>query len=279
MRQEGITSFDVDIDRGYLYGVTVPGVYFLVYDLNTERVYNAGAVPHNHPSRYIASDPSTGKVYHKGEATPGGIQTLTVWDPEQFRLYDVEIAVDGDFEYRHPYAITNGPAGSHTLYSAINGKVFVIDLDESKDGKVHVKPLCSVGVDGEVKEGNPYTFALGPDNRVYWGCNYGDHGDLPIAFFAWDPATKKKSYLGTCALDGEWIHGGMTQGISFDSEGNMAIHVLYCGLSEHHRTVWSVSDDFDYKDIVDQPYYLGYPGHFKDTFYSVLYVKNATSIK
>ncbi len=277
--QEGITSFSVDIDRGYIYGVTVPGVYFIVHDLKTGRVFNAGAVSSNHPSRYIDIDFETGRVYHKGEGTPDGRHFMTVWDPESFRLDDVEIVAGDDFEYRHSYAITSGPVGSNKLYGDANGMVFEMDLNVGADGKLHVRPVCTTGLDGEVKSGRPYTFAAGPDGRIYWGCNYGDHGKLPIALFAWNPETEAKTYLGTCALGGEWINGGMTQGICFDNEGNMAVHILYGGISPRQQKLWKVSDDFFYEDITKQPYYLGFPSHYKGTFYSVYYVKNATAIK
>ncbi|MBN1293388.1 MAG: hypothetical protein JXB48_16225 [Candidatus Latescibacteria bacterium] len=277
--QEGITSFSVDIDRGYIYGVTVPGVYFLVHDLKTGRIFNAGAVASNHPSRYIDIDFETGKVYHKGETTPDGKNFMTVWDPNTFRLTDIEIVPEDGFKYSHSYAITCGPVGSNKLYGSADGKIFEMDLNVGSDGKLHVRPICTQGLDGEVVPGWPYTFASGPDGRIYWADNYGDHGDLPISLFAWNPETETKTYMGTCALGGEWLHGGLNQGICFDKKGNMAIHMLYAGISPAQREHWKVSKDFFYEDIVEQPYYLGYPGHFKGTFYSVYYLKNATEIK
>ena len=277
--QEGITSFHVDIDRGYVYGVSVPGVYFLVYKLNTGRVWNAGAIAGSSPPRYMALDYDSGRVYHRGEATPGGRHFMTVWDPDEFRLRDIEIVADEGLNYRHSYAVCCGPVGSNKLYGQADGKLVEMDLNTGSDGKLHVRPLCTVALDGEVKSGRMYSIATGPDGRIYWGCNYGDHGPLPIAFFAWDPNTETKTYLGTCALGGEWIHGGMNQGICFDSEGNMAIHILYAGINQKQREYWKVSDDFYYKDIEEQQYYLGYPGHFKGTYYSVFYVKNATNIR
>ncbi|MFC1574305.1 hypothetical protein ACFL30_03900, partial [Candidatus Latescibacterota bacterium] len=278
-RQEGITSFSVDVDRGYLYGVTVPGVYFLVYDLKTQRVYNAGAISHSSPSRYIDIDFETGRVYHRGEVTPDGKQFMTVWDPETFRLTDVEIAPEDGFNYQHSYAICCSRDGSNKLYGCADGKVFEMDLNVGSDGKLHVKPVCSQNLENEVRTGGPYTFAPGPDGRIYWGNNYGDHGPLPVSIFAWDPKTETKTYLGTCALGGEWLHGGLNQGIAFDKDGNMAVHMLYAGVNPEQRKHWKVSDNFQYEDIREQPYYLGYPGHYKGTFYSVYYVKNATSIR
>lgn len=278
LSQEGITAFHVDVDRGHVYGVSVPGVHFLVYDLKKERVWDAGTVAQVSPARYMALDYSTGRVYHKGEVTPEGRQFMTVWDPDEFRLRDIEIAVDGDLDYRHSYAICCGPDGGHKLYGSADGKLFEMDLKVREDGKIHVRPLCPVALENEVKAGYMYSIEKGPDDCIYWGCNYGDHGPLPIAIFKWNPATEEKTYLGTCALGGEWIYGGMNQGICFDKDGNMAIHILYSQIRPEQQKLWKVSDDFHYEDIVPQTYYLGYPTHYKGTYYSVFYVKNATKI-
>jgi len=70
----------------------------------------------------------------------------------------------------------------------------------------------------------------------------------------------------------------MNQGICFDKNGNMAIHILYAQISPEQQKLWKVSDDFHYEDIEPQAHYLGYPAHYKGTYYSVFYVKNATKI-
>ncbi|MCA9415053.1 MAG: PQQ-like beta-propeller repeat protein [Candidatus Omnitrophica bacterium] len=276
-QQEGITSFDVDTERGYLYGCTVPGVFFLVHDLENRRVWNAGAIAHTHPSRYMPKDPGTGRVYHPGETTPEGTCYLTVWDPEEFRLRDVEIVPEEGLKYRHSYSSCCGPAGTNTYYGHCDDQLFVMDTDDSKDGKFHVRPLCYIGVDGDPKHAGVQAFDLGPDGRIYWASS-GGRG-VPIDIFAWDPKTEEKTYLGACALNGEYINWGHPQGIAFDSEGNMAMHILYAELTKEQQEKMSVSEDFEYKDIEEQPYYLGYPAHDEDTFYSVYYVKGATSIR
>jgi len=153
-------------------------------------------------------DFATGRVYHRGEATPDGRYYMTVWDPEEFRLRDIEIEPEAGFKYTHSYAVTCGPVGSHKLYGNADGKVCEMDLNVGVDGKLHVRPVCTESLDSEVTHGWPYTFATGPGGRIYWACNYGDHGPLPISLFAWDPKTETKTYLGTCALGGEWLHGG-----------------------------------------------------------------------
>lgn len=277
--QEGITAFDVDIDRGFIYGVTVPSVRFLAYDLTTGRVWDAGSIGSNAPARYMTCDKETGKVYHRGEITPEGRHFMTVWDPSEFRLRDYEVIPEKGFKYSHSYAITCGQVGANKLYGSADGMVFEMDLDTSKDGKLHVKPICTVAVDGEVKSGHMYSIELGPDNKIYWACNYGDHGPLPIALFSWDPVKKEKTYLGTCATAGQWLHGGLSQGICFDNEGNMAVHVLYAGINKEQRKHWKVSDDFYYKDIKEKPYYKSFPNHYKGAFYSVFYIKKATLLK
>ena len=137
--------------------------------------------------------------------------------------------------------------------------------------------LCYIGVDGDPKHAGVQAFDLGPDGRIYWASS-GGRG-VPIDIFAWDPKTEEKTYLGACALNGEYINWGHPQGIAFDSEGNMAMHILYAELTKEQQEKMSVSEDFEYKDIEDQPYYLGYPSHDEDTFYSVYYVKGATSIR
>ena len=275
--QEGITSFDIDTDRGYLYGATVPGVFFLAYDLRMGRVWNAGSIAYSHPTRYMPLDPGTGRVYHPGEVTPEGKNFMTVWHPDEFRLRDLEIVPEEGFTYRHSYATCCGPAGSNTLYGAAGDSLFEMDLDDSRDGKLHVRPICTIGVDGEFKHAGMYAIERGPDDRIYWASNGGNN--VPIALFAWDPATETKTYLGSCALADEWFGWNSTQGLALDRDGNLALHILYCELSNNQKKHWRVSDEFHYEDIEERPHYLGYPKHDEGTFYAVYYLRNATAIK
>jgi hypothetical protein len=275
--QEGITSFAVDTDRGYVYGVTVPGVMFLVLDQKTGRIWNAGQVGQGHPSRYMPMDPGTGRVYQRGETTPEGRNFMTVWDPEDFRLRDVEIVPEGGFEYKHSYASECGPAGTNTLYGCSGEKLFAMDLDDSKDGKFLVRPVCEVGVEGETVSGWMYAIERGPDDRLYW-CSAGGF-NVPMAIFAWDPKTETKTYLGSCALGGEFLRGGTPQGLCLDSEGNLALHMLYAHVDEEQKQHWSVAEDFFYEDIAPRPHFLGYPAHRKGTYYAVYYLKNAVGIR
>ncbi len=275
--QEGITSFDIDTNRGYLYGATVPGVFFLAYDLTTGRVWNAGSIKYNHPTRYMPLDPGTGKVYHPGEVTPDGRYFMTVWEPETFRLKDVEVVPEDGFKYQHSYATCCGPAGTNTLYGRSGDYVFEMNLDDRKDGKFHVRPVCTVGVDGDDQHSGMYAVERGPDGRIYWTSNGGRN--IPLDVFAWDPKTETKTYLGACASGGEYFAWAHCQGICFDSEGNMVFHILYAEISEAQKKLWKTPDNFFYEDIESKPYYLGYPKHDKNTFYTVFYLKNATAIR
>jgi hypothetical protein len=277
-KQDGTVGFCADTKRGFLYGMTEPSAYFEVYDLNTKRMWIAGPVFGDSSNRYMVIDKTTGRVYHKGEITPSGKYYMSVWDPADFRLRDVEIAADEGLVYSHSYAITNGPVGSHTLYGSAENKLVEMNLVPGSDGRLHVRPVCTLGVEGETHAGYLYSIETGPDGRIYWACNYGDHGLVPMAFFAWDPKTKTKTYLGTAALGGQWL-GGMTQGIAFDKQGNMAVHILYAKMTPEQFKISSRSKDFHYTDIESQPYYLGYPQHYEGTWYSVFYVKNATKIR
>ncbi len=275
--QEGVTSFAVDTERGYLYGATVPGVSFIVYDLNTHRLWDAGQMSHGHPKRYMPGDPGTGKVYHCGETTPSGKNFMSVWYPEEFRLRDLEIVPEEGFTYNHSYASTCGAPGTNTYYGLAGSQVFEMDLDESKDGKLHVKPICYVGVDGDEQHSGVQAFETGPDGRIYWGTAAGRN--VPLDIFVWDPKTREKTYLGSCATGGDYIKWSHLQGMSFDEDGNLAMHILYAQLSEEQRKSWMVPDDFYYEDIEPQAHYKGYPSYDEGTFYSVYYVRNATSLK
>ena len=141
---------------------------------------------------------------------------------------------------------------------------------------LHVRPLCTIFHDDAPAPESMYALAAGPDGRMYWSSTGGP--GKPIFMFVWNPKTETKSYLGTCSLNGEVITGH-SQGICFDKNGNMALHILYGGVSPNLQKYMKVSDDFFYQDIVDQPYYISYPSRKKNTYYSVYYVKNATSIK
>ena len=274
--QEGVTSFAVDTDRGYLYGATVPGVFFLVYDLETKRVWNAGNIARPHPTRYMPSHPGTGRVYHPGETTPEGRNFMTVWDPDEMRLRDIEIAPEEGFAYAHSYATEcGGPDDSH-LYGQSGDFLFAMDLEPDASGKLRVRPVCKIGVDGEAAMGQMYAIERGPDGRIYWSSTGGNN--VPLALFAWDPKTETKTYLGSCALGGEWIRGSYAQGLCLDPEGNLALHVLYAKITEKQQKHWKVTPDFEYSDIENRPYYRGFPAHNEGTYYSVFYVKNATDM-
>ena len=276
--QEGVTSLAVDTDRGYLYGATVPGVRFQVVDLERGRIWTAGAMAHPHPQRYMPKDPGTGRVYHPGEVTPEGRVFMTVWDPDEFRLRDVEVVTDEGIEkYSHSYATCCGPAGSHTLYGCTGDSFFEMNLDDTQDGKFHVRRLCYVGVDGDEQNSGLYAIERGPDGKIYWASIGGRN--IPIDLFSWDPKTETKTYLGSPALAGEWFKGGHVQGLCLDSQGNLALHVLYAEPTEKQRKQWRVPEDFVYEDIGHQPYVVGYPGHIKGTYYSVFYLPNATEIQ
>jgi outer membrane protein assembly factor BamB len=275
--QEGITSLAVDTERGYLYGATVPGVFFLVNDLENRRIWNAGAMAHSHPSRYMPSDPGTGRVYHFGETSPEGRHFLSVWDPQDFRLHDVEVKAEEGYDYSHSYATCCGPAGTKTLYGFADDHLFEMDLDASKDGTFHVRPVCPIGVEGASEHNGLYAIERGPDGRIYWASN-GGRG-VPIDLFAWDPKTETKTYLGSCASQGEWFDWNYTQGLCLDPEGNMALHILYAELTDKQKQNWRVPQDFFYEDIPVQPHYLGYPSHDEGTYYAVYYIKNATAIR
>lgn len=269
--QEGITAFDVDTDRGYLYGGSVPGVFFLAYDLKRGRVWNAGQIRFTHPTRYMPLDPGTGRVYHPGEVTPTGTSYMTVWDPVDFRLRDVEVVPEEGFMYSHSYATTCGVAGSNVLYGHADNSLFEMDLDESKDGRLHVRRLCYIGVEGDEKNSGMYAIERGFDGRIYWASTGGRN--VPVDLFVWDPATREKSYLGSCATGGEWIKGGQVQGMCLDEEGNLALHMLYTEISKEQQKHWRTSEGFFYEDITPQSHFLGYPSHLQGTYYGVYYVK------
>ncbi|MFV2068404.1 MAG: hypothetical protein ACC645_15650, partial [Pirellulales bacterium] len=254
--QEGITAFDVDTDRHAVYSATVPGVFFLVYNTTTRRIWNAGSIRYGHPTRYMPRDPSTGKVYHPGEVTPKGKHFMTVWEPDAFRLRDIEVVSEEGFEYRHSYATCCGPAGTKTLYGRSGDNVFEMNLDDSKDGKLHVRPICTVGVDGDDEHSGMYAVERGPDGRIYWASSGGSN--VPIDLFAWDPKTRTKTYLGSCALAGKWIRGGSCQGLCLDPQGNLALHILYADIPAKLREHWKVPDDFFYEDITARDHFLGY---------------------
>ena len=279
-KQEGTVGFCADTDRGYLYGMTEPSGYFLVYDLRTGRFWNAGPWGGIASSRYMAIELSTGRVYHKGEVTPSGKQFMTVWEPEEFRLQNYEILAEGGLKYSHSYTLTSGATGSNKLYGCSDGKLWEMDMIPASDGKLHVRPLCTWSVDGEPYAGFPYAIETGPDGRIYWANLYNNgSGPVPMSVFVWDPKTAAKTYLGTCALGGEFIKGGATQGLCFDKDGNMAIHVLYAKITPEQQKYWKTGPGFAYEDIVEQPYYISFPGHIEGTYYSVYYVKNATLIR
>lgn len=279
-KQEGTVGFCVDTDRGYLYGMTEPSGHFLVYDLKKGRIWNAGPWGGITSSRYMAMEMSTGRVYHKGEVTASGKNFMTVWDPQEFRLRDFEIAAEGGLKYSHSYTLTSGATGTNKLYGCSDGKLWEMDMLPADDGRLHVRPLCTWSVDHELYEGFPYAIETGPDGRIYWvNLYHNGGGSVPMSVFAWDPVERKKSYLGTCAIGGDFIRGGATQGLCIDKKGNMGIHVLYAHITPEQQKFWKVNKDFSYKDIEEQKQYLSYPNHIDGTFYAVYYVKNVTKMR
>jgi len=275
--QEGITSFDIDTDRGFLYGSSDAGTFFLVYNMATKRVWNAGNMARPHPTRYMPIDPGTGKIYHPGETTPSGRNFMSVWDPEEFRLRDIEVVGEEGLKYVHSYASACGAPGTNTYYGLAGDTIFEMSLDTSKDGKLHARPLCYVGVDGDSKHSGVQAFERGPDGRIYWGSTGGRN--VPLDIFVWDPKTETKTYLGSCATGGDYIRWSHLQGMSFDEKGNLAMHILYAEITPEQRKHWKVSKDFEYEEIEEQAHFKGYPTLDEGTFYSVYYVKNATRLK
>lgn len=278
-RHEGLVSFCADTKRGYLYAVSDPSMHFLVYDLKTNRVWNAGTIAGYAPARYMAIDPETGRVYHPGEVTPEGKQFMTVWDPIEFRLKDYEIIADDTLKYRHSYTIATGPVGSRKLYGANwTPDAWEMDLNVKADGKLHVKRICPVSVEeGKDFHGYMNCITLGPDGRMYWGASYGENG--PMAIFAWDPKIKKRTYIGTLSLGGEWLKNVVLQGIDVDKNGNLAVSCLYLELTPRQKKLAHWQPGTTYRDYEDKPYYLGTPGWKKGTYYSVAYIKGVTKIK
>jgi len=276
--QNGIVGFCVDVDRGFIYGTTVPSVYFLVYDMNTRRIWNAGAIGWRNPARYMAIDHDTGRVYHKSEVTPDGKSYMSVWDPDEFRLRDYEVVSDGSFDYRHSYTSTCGPVGSNKMYGANwSPDAFEMDLNTAKDGKLHVKRICNTGPGGKDDKGYMNCIERGPDGRLYWGVSYGDEG--PMAVMAWDPVTETQTYLGTLTLGDEWLTNVVLQGIALDKDGNLALHCLYLKLNENQKKLARWQPGTDYVDVEQKPHFLGFPGRKPDTYYSVVYIRDAVSIR
>jgi hypothetical protein len=189
----------------------------------------------------------------------------------------VEVVPEDGFAYRHSYASTCGPAGTNTYYGESANELFVMDTDDSKDGRFHVRPLCYIGVDGDPNHSGAYAFERGPDGRIYWASTGGRN--IPIDFFAWDPKAQTKTYLGSAALNGEFITGGHCQGIALDNDGNMAVHMLYAEIPNERKEEMSVADDFVYQEIEERPYYLGQPAYVPETYYAVYYIEHATGRK
>ena len=274
--QNGLMGFCADVARGFLYTTTDPAIRFLAHDLKTGRTFDAGAVSGNAPARYMALDEETGRVYHPGEATTDGRFFMTVWDPKAFRLRDYEIAVEGDLKYRHSYTIACGPRGSGKLYgSNWAPDAWEMDLEPHADGKLHVRRICPVSVDGESVKGSMNCLAVGPDGRVYWGTEYEEEG--PAAVFCWDPRTRTRTYLGTLALGGEWLKNIVMQGLAIDRDGNLALHVLYVKLTESQKKLAHWQPGTTYRDIEERPHYLGAPGHLPGTYYAVIVVRGAAA--
>ena len=59
----------------------------------------------------------------------------------------------------------------------------------------------------------------------------------------------------------------------------MSMHILYGEISEKQKKHWKIPEDFFYEDIKHQEHFLTHPNHIEGTYYSVFYVKNATSIR
>ena len=222
-------------------------------------------------------DPGTGKVYHPGEVTPAGKHFMTVWEPDAYRLRDIEVVAEEGFEYRHSYATCCGPAGSKRLYGRSGDDLFEMDLDDRKEGKLRVRPICTVGVEGDPEHSGLYAMQRGPDGRIYWASSGGSN--VPIDLFAWDPKTETKTYLGACALAGQALRGGSCQGLCLDPHGNLALHVLYAEIPHQQQAQWKVPEDFFYQDITARDHFVGFPAHRKGTFYAVYYVKNVMDMR
>ncbi|MFN4260108.1 MAG: hypothetical protein ACK4RK_12500 [Gemmataceae bacterium] len=124
--QEGLVAGAIDDARGKVYWRSEPKNHFIVYDLKTGAVRDAGHV--GNQCRYYAID-AKGYVY-----TTGRGDTLCRYNPETGYVEDLAVKMANDGGYRSPYVLAMGPNGK--LYGAGFGHPYILeyDVDQVKSG-------------------------------------------------------------------------------------------------------------------------------------------------
>ena len=230
MKQNGMISGSIDVERRRLYYISDPKGHLLVYDIDRNTVRDlgyTGFIP-----RYTAID-KQGRVFTHGGGTtevnygwiPTGAKTpyLCMYDPATDKLYQLAVTTEGPGadEYAWPYVLVASADGKRLFGAAIGGKyVFDFDLDSiSLDGD---NPMANGSIvchlDAEVTPpGNQRAGVVGQD-----GCFYIANGRL---LFRYDPARRTVENLGE--IETEFGPNIYPQGACVGSDGTLYLKHLF----------------------------------------------------
>lgn len=118
-KQEGLMAGAIDDKRGKLYWRSEPKNHFLVYDLQTLEVRDAGHIGGN--GRYMVCD-RHGAVY-----TTGSQGILCRYDPQTLYVEDLAVVMEDGSPPATPYVLALGPNGK--LYGAGYGHPWIMEYD------------------------------------------------------------------------------------------------------------------------------------------------------
>lgn len=188
--QEGLMGGDIDNERRRLYYWSDPKQHFLVYDIDQNEVHDLGALRAR--PRYTAIDPQ-GRVFGPTRGDRAG--HVYMYDPDDHRVYDLRVELEGPGQWSPPYVFTLSADGD-TIYGARHPQGYISELDltsiEMRDDLDTAHGTITARHTARAHPGNKRSGVLGADGNFY----FANDGHV----FRYDPDTREAEDLGQVTL-------------------------------------------------------------------------------
>ena len=196
MPQEGMMGGDIDSERRRVYYWSDPKEHFLAYDIDANEVHDFGSLSAR--PRYTAIDPQ-GRVFGATRGDRHG--HIYMFEPEDERVYDLRIILEGPGEWSPPYVFILSADGQK-IFGARHPQGYISELDltsiEMRDDLEDAHGTIVARHTARAYPGNKRSGVLGADGNFY----FANHGHV----FRYDPGTREVEDLGQVTLTNhpEW---------------------------------------------------------------------------
>ncbi len=232
--QDGLMNCIVDHERRRIYLKTEPRTHFIVYDMDTQQVFDKGRV--GTWSRYVDMD-DRGNVWIPNHGR------VTQYDVEKDELVEYSVQVEGEGPpYRKPYACVIGGGGTKVgadfnrrgmkLYGGDFRQIQEYDLARAADGVLPMRYVCRAVPEPYEESTDIHTMIQDAKGRIWWGADVKGSPKL-LLIMRYDPATKKTECLGY-TVDIEWDKHetaqngiGSIQGSAIGKDGSLYLMGTY----------------------------------------------------